>query len=398
MAGGAAGTPGGTGGSPSGGRGQRLVGIDVARAVAIIGMFMVHMGPTHQPGVAGALYALPHGRASVLFVLLAGVGVSLLARSALGLGEVRRRLAWRAAVLFPLGLGLQALEHRVLVILPVYAALFVLAMLAVAWDDRRLLRLAAACGAVGPVVFLYGRITAPAVFSRSPLTWDQPPWALLHGLVLSGPYPLVVWAAPFLVGMWLGRQNLRAAAVRALLVAGGLGAAAGAAALSGLLQWVLVPRSFPVTWAWMVVDAPHSQMPLWLVASTGAAAAVMGVCLEAGDRWGPALGPLAALGKMALTVYAGHLVLLDRWRGAIPAGSVGEAAAVVGAVTALALVFAAAWQRLLPAGPWSRGPLEALVRWPGAARRPPPGQDGGGGPGTNGEAGQAPPLERGPKG
>ncbi|MFS8544423.1 MAG: hypothetical protein LOD91_11400 [Limnochordales bacterium] len=168
MAGGAAGTPGGTGGSPSGGRGQRLVGIDVARAVAIIGMFMVHMGPTHQPGVAGALYALPHGRASVLFVLLAGVGVSLLARSALGLGEVRRRLAWRAAVLFPLGLGLQALEHRVLVILPVYAALFVLAMLAVAWDDRRLLRLAAACGAVGPGVFLYGRIPAPAVFSRIP--------------------------------------------------------------------------------------------------------------------------------------------------------------------------------------------------------------------------------------
>ena len=54
---------------------RRLRGVDAARAVAVLGMVMVHFGPTPAPDTAlGALYELPHGRASVLFVLLAGVG------------------------------------------------------------------------------------------------------------------------------------------------------------------------------------------------------------------------------------------------------------------------------------------------------------------------------------
>jgi hypothetical protein len=48
--------------------------------VAVLGMVMVHFGPTPAPNtVLGNLYDVPHGRASVLFVLLAGVGVALLA-------------------------------------------------------------------------------------------------------------------------------------------------------------------------------------------------------------------------------------------------------------------------------------------------------------------------------
>jgi uncharacterized membrane protein len=59
----------------------RIPGIDLARGLAIIGMLAVHVGPTHLDGFAGRLYALPHGRASILFVLVARVGVSLLAAS-----------------------------------------------------------------------------------------------------------------------------------------------------------------------------------------------------------------------------------------------------------------------------------------------------------------------------
>src|ERR671910_342870 len=58
----------------------RLGGVDAARAVAVLGMVIVHFGPNPVPDtVFGNLYEVPHGRASVLFVLLAGVGVSLLA-------------------------------------------------------------------------------------------------------------------------------------------------------------------------------------------------------------------------------------------------------------------------------------------------------------------------------
>src|SRR5690606_28996784 len=103
--------------------GRRIPGVDLARALAIIGMFAAHVGPTYLESPAGRLYALPHGRASVLFVVLAGVGVSLLAGSrSKGLAEARRRLLGRAWWLLPAGLVLQALKHGVLVILQTYAA------------------------------------------------------------------------------------------------------------------------------------------------------------------------------------------------------------------------------------------------------------------------------------
>src|SRR5690606_37930341 len=193
---------------------QRLLGVDVARALAIIGMLMVHFGPVNAPGLAGALYALPYGRASVLFVLVAGVGVSLFARSGRSREDVARRLIWRALVLFPLGLWLQSLDDRVLVILQEYAVLFLLAAAVLDFPDAALLSLAGVSAAAGPVVFLLGRMHAPDLFDQGPIRWSDPPSEMLMDLVVSGPYPLAVWAAPFLFGMWIGRRDLRSAAVR----------------------------------------------------------------------------------------------------------------------------------------------------------------------------------------
>src|SRR5215212_1158851 len=95
---------------------RRLRGVDVARAIAVLGMVMVHFGPTPAPDTAlGNLYGVSHGRASVLFVLLAGVGVSLLVggRSRGGRSSLlaRGRLVLRGALLLPLGLWLQGLDH-----------------------------------------------------------------------------------------------------------------------------------------------------------------------------------------------------------------------------------------------------------------------------------------------
>ncbi|MFO7311785.1 MAG: DUF418 domain-containing protein [Bacillota bacterium] len=338
---------------------QRLLGVDVARALAIIGMLMVHFGPVDAPGLAGALYALPYGRASVLFVLVAGVGVSLLARSGRSREDVARRLIWRALVLFPLGLWLQSLDHRVLVILQEYAVLFLLAAAVLDFPDAALLGLAGVSAAAGPVAFLLGRMHAPDLFDQGPIRWSDPPSEMLMDLVVSGPYPLAVWAAPFLFGMWIGRRDLRSAAVRVRILAGGILAAAGATVLSAALELVFRPRSFPVTWAWLVVDVPHSQMPLWLIGATGAAAALLVLCLEATERFDALVGPLAATGQMALTVYAGHLLLLHFWGPAVTGKTLEEAIPRVILVVAVAVALSTAWRRS-----FSRGPLEALVRLP----------------------------------
>jgi uncharacterized membrane protein len=96
------------------GAGSRIRGVDAARSLAIIGMFSVHFGQNVSgPEPLVRLYALPRGRAAILFVVLAGMGVSLLVggRSSGYRRFVWTRLAFRAAILLPAGLALQLLDH-----------------------------------------------------------------------------------------------------------------------------------------------------------------------------------------------------------------------------------------------------------------------------------------------
>ena len=340
------------------GRG-RIGGIDLARALAIIGMLAVHVGPTRLDDLAGRLYALPHGRASVLFVLVAGVGVSLLAASRTRTAAAARwRLAWRAALLLPLGLLLQDLDHRVAVILPTYATLFVLAIVVLRLHDRMLLALVLALSFLGPVVFLIGSTAYPEAFARSSVAWSDPAADTVIGVIL-GPYPLPVWAAPFLLGIWLGRQHLRSRSVRLALVLGGAAAAVLVPAAATLLAGAIGEADSPPTWHALLQGAPHSQMPPWLIGSLGSAALVLGASLFVADALPRLSAPLVAMGQLALTVYVGHLLALHAWSDVLRSGEVGEAVLIVLAFTAAAALLAVLWQRA-----FRRGPLEALLDVP----------------------------------
>jgi uncharacterized membrane protein YeiB len=331
---------------------SRIAGVDLARAVAILGMFAVHIGPNDGQGLAGRVYAAPHGRASILFALVAGVGVTLLARSRSQSGaQARLRLLWRAVVLLPLGLVLQHLDPPVFVILQNYAVLFVLAIAVLSLGDRWLLGLAAASALLGPVGYVWGRIAAPEAFEREAVSLTDPAAEIAHGLVLSGPYPLITWAAPFLVGMWLGRRDLRSAAVRVRLLWVG-----AAVAVAALVTSLLGDSSGPVGWDELAVGSPHSQMPLWVVGATGSAAFVLGVALFVTDVAGRLAWPLVATGQLALTVYVGHVLALAAAPDALTTDGVAAAVRLVGAFTLVAMVVATAWRAL-----FARGPLEAVL-------------------------------------
>jgi uncharacterized membrane protein YeiB len=353
------------------GRG-RIGGIDLARALAIVGMLAVHVGPTRLDDLAGRLYALPHGRASVLFVLVAGVGVALLAASRTRTAAAARwRLAWRGALLLPLGLLLQDLDHRVAVILPTYATLFVLAIVVLRLQDRLLLTLALGLSLVGPVVFLVGSTAYPEAFARSSVGWSDPAADVVIGVIL-GPYPLPVWAAPFLLGIWLGRRDLRSRAVRFALVLGGAAAAVLAPAAAALLAGAVGEPASPTAWHALLQGAPHSQMPPWLIGSLGSAALLLGASLFLADALPRLSAPFVAMGQLALTVYVAHLLALHAWSDVLRSGEVGEAVLIVLAFTAAAALAAVLWRRA-----FRRGPLEALLDVPWLLMV---GQRGGAGP------------------
>ena len=328
--------------------------MDIARALAIFGMLAVHVGPTGVTGFAGRLYATPYGRASLLFVLVAGVGVTLLTRSArTSPRSTRAKLAWRAALLLPAGLALQELDHGANAILQDYALFFLLAMLAIDLSRRWLLGLSIAIAIAGPILFFLGRAVTPGAFERAPTTLSDPLLVTVQGLVFSGPYPLITWAAPFLFGMWLGRLDLRSTAVRRRLVLIGAGV--------GLVAFV-VPRALVATFGaptsysdprFLYTSSAHGQMPLWLVGGTAVAVALLGAALIAGDRAPAFTWPLAATGQLALTVYVGHLVLLHAFPTWTISDRVPGALAILAVLTVVILLGATFWRRR-----FDRGPLE----------------------------------------
>jgi uncharacterized membrane protein YeiB len=343
---------------------RRLPGIDVARALAIIGMLTVHVSPSGTGGLLTYVLAVPRGRSAILFGLLAGIGVGLLASSrAQSSTEARTTLLWRAAILLPLGLWLQTLDHNVLVILADYAVLYLFAIVVLRWPDRWLLAIAGTSATLGSAIYLNGLISAPERFGRSPAVWGDPALQTLDRLVISGPYPLLTWAAPFCIGVWLGRRDLKSPALRSRLALGGAAFALLVPGLSWILVRALVGTSDPQGWWQLLDDVPHRQMPLWLLSATASALAVLGASLLLSDQVPKVVAPLATVGRLAFTWYVAHLVVLHFRPSLLRTGSTLGTVLVVTLATAVMSATSVLWLRKA-----SRGPLEVLLQPPWRAR------------------------------
>jgi uncharacterized membrane protein len=341
---------------------RRIAGIDAARGIAVIGMLVVNARFVATGDDVGVVWQIAHGRASLLFVLLAGVGVSFLAHQSRGLSRPGwMTLVWRAVILLPAGLLLDLLGHGAEVILPTYAALFVLAIGLVLLPDRWLAGVAAGVTLLGPVVLLRLHDLRGEAYERDGVSLGRAPVEVLEQLTVFGAYPLVTWTAPFVVGMLIGRLDLRARGVHLRLLLGGAAVAVLAVVVSRLLTRTLGEPTSTAGLDHLVMTTAHSQMPLWLVSGSAAAVAVLGGSLLVADVAGRLMWPLVATGQLALTVYVGHLVVLHFAPEREPV-DIGGVAVPLGLLLCVgAVLLASVWRAAL-----AFGPLEAAVRPPWA--------------------------------
>ena len=323
---------------------SRVVGVDVARCLALLGMMATHV----LPGFDGARVPWPQqlagGRASALFAVLAGVSLALVSgRERPPHGRVRVaasvRILVRALLIGALGLTLGLLPTHIAVILGYYAVLFLLGLPFLGWSSRVLAVAAAAWVVVLPVVSMVVRPHLPPRVGGSPTPGDLlDPGRLAADLLFTGYYPAAVWVAYLLAGLAVGRSSLRRPRTAATMA--GLGAAlvVGAALLSrallarpgaqdalraefpydvtdpamqdAFLVHGLSGSTPPGTWWWLAVETPHSGTPLDLARTIGSALLVIGVCLlvtRAGTRlWAAAFGA----GAMTLSLYTLHVLVM----------------------------------------------------------------------------------------
>ncbi len=358
----------------------RLDGVDLARAVALLGMMLVHVVPTidwqtGEPSVAGMLAG---GRAAPLFALLAGLSLCLVRRrDPEGAGSTRA-IVLRGAVLVVLGLLLGSLDSMpVLIILAFYGLMLVALVPFLHLSTRALGAVAGAWLLLAPPLHLVLlRLAGTDYREQLELSDLAHPGGLLVEATVTGTYPSSVWMGYVLAGAWLGRLPLQRAATAARLAAAGAvllvaSMLVGLVALrSGVLDGVVADRTwrslFPSQWAVREVTDParllvvgeHTSSSLNVLAATGTAALVLGLCLLVMHvpAAPAALAPLTAAGSMTLSLYTIHVLWV--WRENEGGWLVAEDRHVEWLVQGVVLVLLAwGWRRT-----WGRGPLERVVR------------------------------------
>ncbi|MBO3663391.1 heparan-alpha-glucosaminide N-acetyltransferase domain-containing protein [Microbacterium stercoris] len=335
------------------GRG-REPGVDLARGLAVFGMFAAHLLTTLPFDWAHpeTWTDLVNGRSSILFATLAGVSLALVTGrteplSGTALAWARVRISLRAVCIWVIGYLLILLNTPVLVILPAYAILFLLAL--------PLLRV--------PPVWLFavaGLISVTMPFAVHAIDAAGHDGEIAQGVVLllGWDYPFLLWAAYLIAGLGIGRiafsrplTALILATCGAFLAVVGYGIIGAAA-----LLWPADPL-----WGAVLSSGAHSNGIGEAVGSGGVAIAIIALCAllcRTPVRW--IVLPVRAVGAMPLTAYSAQLVAWAILQP--PAGAYGSDLAAFRALepfwplTIATLVGCTLWTLLV-----GRGPLEWLI-------------------------------------
>lgn len=365
---------------------RRLLGIDAARGLALVGLMAIHLLPAWntETGEATWSWRLFSGDAAALFALLAGVGLSLGSggrhpREGRALAGERVGVLVRALLITTIGLCINAVMPEsppAYNILFYYGMFFLLAIPFLHVKATALFVWAAAFGILSPLLMQGLLDVLPEWWYYNPALSNvlSNPVGTASQLLLTGSYPALPFMTYLLVGMGLGRLDLRAVGTQVRLVLVGVSLWITAQMISYVLlydfegyfklqeashlsEWkldeILVwgAGSLPTTteW-WLAITTPHSNTPLAIAVSLGASLAALGVFLLISRKIGAWLLPLYAMGSMTLTLYTAHLLALSL-------GLHEDAPYLWYAVHLLvAAGFAVIWQRTR-----GQGPLERVV-------------------------------------
>lgn len=301
-----------------GGGRERIIGYDLARALALLGMILVHFALVmsaqnpHPRWLAGVPVFLD-GRAAALFVVLAGIGISLRCRgSGSEGGRMRGTLIRRGLFLLAVGFGNLVIWPGD--ILRVYGISFLVAASLIAVSDRML----AAVGSAFVLGFVVLLLTADY---ESHWDWETmsyhdlwTPEGVVRNLFYDGFRSVFPWTGLLVFGMWLGRRPLEQARLRHRFLLAGLVLLVVSESVSRALVAYFDRHPIGMDHETIVALFGTQSMPplpFFLASSIGASLVAISLSLMVAERFPAArvVRALVATGQMAFTWYVGHIVL-----------------------------------------------------------------------------------------
>ena len=284
---------------------SRIVGLDIARSLAIIGMVVLHMA-----SLVWHTKVILNGLPAALFAILAGITLMIIARN-FTVTTLLRILA-RGCIITLIGLALLPLGGEIQVVLVVIG----ITMMLLCW--------------VPPLhwawkLILFAAATVAATVKYAPLTLPQ-------------VYPLLAYIAYFFAGMLLYEISLRKQRAAAQWVS---------TAIAGIVAAIGFYFRFTTDIPGWLRFTGHTGVVGEIVLSIAVAAVVLHLCLLAGRAASKLVYPFAALGAMSLSIYILHVLTAYYWQSHIALHNTAWACAFI----ALFLVIATLWRRLIGKGP-----------------------------------------------
>ena len=297
---------------------RRIAGYDFARSLAVFGLvvgaFDYHL---YYPDFY-LLNTFSQGWVTTIFLVLAGIGMSLLRQRdqrtnpAHRSADSRRRLIKRAASLLVVGICCNLIWQ--IYFLCFYSICIAIGTLLLTASNRWLWSLAlifvliwAAC-----TVWTFGY--PDMVFNTYE---DSHPWTAegtAFRLSIYSFHSIFFWAGSLLIGIWLGRWNVHDLWVRRSMFFGGI----TVVLVSVGIPWLLARFILPSVWGSPGETISRSLMlvvsPLHFFGICGIVTAIIGGSLLLTEKYPDAIWtkPFIATGQLALTLYIAHLVF-GKW-------------------------------------------------------------------------------------
>lgn len=291
----------------------RVAGFDLARAYAILGMYIVNFnvvfGNYTDASWGAKFLSLFSGNSSTLFVMLAGMGVSFSSRVKSNAIEerqmIRRRLLKRSWLLFAMGLLLFLWWPAD--ILHFYGAYMHIAALLI-FLDRKYHLLAAAASII---IFhlLLSIIPYETGWDFQTLQYkDFWTWrGFLRNSLYNGWNPVFPWFAFFAIGMFLGTLNWQEKAMRKKIFFIGL----GLYLIIYLLQYLAASSQWdPALKTYILADYLPPFLP-FMLGAIGMGLVILVICMVVAEWLAdtPFLQAMVSTGQMTLTHYISHVTL-----------------------------------------------------------------------------------------
>ena len=301
---------------------KRIYGYDLARAFAIFGMVIVNFKVVMNASTGSNwLYNaanLLEGRAAAVFVVLAGVGISLLTKQAFlndDLSEIKKKrvsLLKRSILLIIIGLAYSPIWPAD--ILHFYG-LYIIVGSFLLMSSTRVLWLFIFFFTIMFVVLL-GFIDYETGWNWETLSYIDF-WTIkgmVRHLFYNGFHPVFPWTAFLLIGMWLGRKDVFNVVIRRKLI------------IIFAVVWIITElfsnlvisyginniAQIPIEEINLIFGTkPMPPMPQYIIAASSSAIFFILICVSISIKLGNSrlLKPLYYTGQLALTFYVAHVII-----------------------------------------------------------------------------------------